>query len=73
MEEIDSEIEKLSKEFKTWSEKINRNIQFKEMIDNLGDLGSAASENFDSWVLEHGFPVKSIEFENGNPISNSTC
>jgi hypothetical protein len=44
----------------------------QEMINNMGEYGELAQSDLDSWVLEKGFPVKSIDYENGQPIRIST-
>lgn len=37
-----------------------------------GEFGQLAQNDIDSWVLEKGFPVKSIDYENGQPVRVST-
>jgi len=45
---------------------------FMEMADNMGELGGMMENEFDSEIFDKGFPVKTIEYENGQPVRIET-
>ncbi len=45
---------------------------FKKMADNMGEFGNMMENDFDSEMFDKGFPVKTIEYKDGNPVSIET-
>lgn len=45
---------------------------FQKMADSMGEYGKMMENDFDTEMFDKGFPVKTIEYENGNPVSTET-
>ncbi|NOX17759.1 MAG: DUF4412 domain-containing protein [Chlorobi bacterium] len=41
---------------------------FMDMAANMGELGGMMENEFDTEIFDKGFPVKTIEYENGQPV-----
>ncbi|NOX65575.1 MAG: DUF4412 domain-containing protein [Chlorobi bacterium] len=41
---------------------------FQQMTDNMGEYGKMIENEFDSEMFDKGFPVKTIEYEDGNQV-----
>ena len=42
---------------------------FQKMADSMGDFGKMMENEFDTEMFDKGFPVKTIEYEDGEPVS----
>ena len=45
---------------------------FQKMADSMGEYGQMMESDFDSEMFDKGFPVKTIEYEDGSPVSTET-